>query len=172
MKPTPSYLYAVALGSNRAARAGRSPHAMIDAALAALDDAPLTLLDASPIMMTPALGPSQRRYANGVALVASPKTPDFVMQRLHLIEESLGRRRQRRWGPRSIDLDLILWSEGSFADRALVVPHPEFRHRGFVLAPLAKIAPEWTDPLTGLSVRQLHARLLQRKPVDRSGPPL
>ncbi len=164
-----SSLYAIAIGSNRAGSAGASPKAMVAAALAALDDGPLTLLDASPIAETAPLGPAQRRYANGAALVASRLPPDALMAELHSIEARLGRTRARRWGPRRIDLDLILWSEGSFADAGLVVPHPLFRTRAFVLGPLARMAPDWRDPLTGLNMRQLAARLRQRKPVDRSG---
>lgn len=166
-----SYLYAVALGSNMAGPGGSTPRAMVAAALAALDDGPLTLLDASPVMDSAPQGPSRRRYANGAALVATRLLPDAMMAQLHAIEDALGRRRARRWGPRRIDLDLILWSEGSFAADDLVVPHRAFRTRAFVLGPLLALAPEWHDPVTGHTVRQLHARLHRRKPVDRSGPP-
>ena len=58
-----------------------------------------------------------------------------------------------------LDLDLVLWSGGCFAAPGLVIPHPLFRNRAFVLAPAVQIAPRWRDPVTGLSVRQLHARL-------------
>lgn len=164
-----SYLYAVGLGSNRAGRGGRTPAAMVAAALAALDDAPLTLLDASPISSSAPLGPSRRRYANCVALVASPLLPDELLEELHVIEDAFGRKRARDWGERTLDLDLILWSEGSFVSGGAVVPHPAFRSRAFVLAPLARIAPDWHDPLTGLSVRHLLARHARAKPVDRFG---
>ncbi len=164
-----SYLYAVGIGSNRAGRAGRTPAALVTAALAALDDAPLTLLDASPVITTAPLGPSRRRYANCVALVASALLPDELLEELHAIEAAFGRKRARDWGERTLDLDLILWSEGSFVSGGAVVPHPEFRSRAFVLAPLARIAPDWHDPLTGLSVRHLLARYTRAKPVDRSG---
>ena len=80
-----SYLYAVALGSNRAGPGGASPRAMVAAALAALDDGPLTLLDASPVMDSAPQGPSRRRYANGAALVASRLLPDAMMAQLHAI---------------------------------------------------------------------------------------
>jgi 2-amino-4-hydroxy-6-hydroxymethyldihydropteridine diphosphokinase len=166
-----SYLYAVAIGSNQAGAGAATPRAAVVAALALLDESPLTLLDASRIDDTAPIGPSQRRYANGAALVASRLLPDAMMAHLHAIEARLGRRRARRWGQRRIDLDLILWSEGSFAAGDLIVPHPAFRDRGFVLDALVALAPEWQDPVSGYSVRQLHARLHRRKPVDRSGPP-
>jgi 2-amino-4-hydroxy-6-hydroxymethyldihydropteridine diphosphokinase len=64
-----------------------------------------------------------------------------------------------------LDLDLVLWSGGAWASDRLVLPHPEFRRRTFVLAPAATIAPAWRDPLTGLTVRQLGARLNRANPV-------
>jgi 2-amino-4-hydroxy-6-hydroxymethyldihydropteridine diphosphokinase len=57
-----------------------------------------------------------------------------------------------------IDLDIILWSDGAWASNGLTVPHPEFRRRDFVLRPLAAIVPDWRDPLTGRTIRQLAAR--------------
>jgi 2-amino-4-hydroxy-6-hydroxymethyldihydropteridine diphosphokinase len=161
-----SFLYAIAIGSNRAGRAGGTPRAMVAAALEALDDGPLRLLDASPIITTAPLGPSRRRYANCAALVASTAMPDAVLAQLHRIEAAFGRQRRRHWGERALDLDLILWSEGSFAEGGAIVPHPAFRARAFVLAPLARIAPEWCDPVTGLSIRHLLARNARAKPVD------
>jgi 2-amino-4-hydroxy-6-hydroxymethyldihydropteridine diphosphokinase len=62
----------------------------------------------------------------------------------------------------------VLWSEGPWADGALIIPHPEFRRRRFVLEPLAEIAPEWRDPLSGVTVRQLLERLSRPRPVDRT----
>ncbi len=69
-----------------------------------------------------------------------------------------------------LDLDILLWSEGPFAAPGLIVPHPEMRARRFGLQPLAEIAPGWRDPITGLTVRQLFARLNQPRPVDPDGP--
>ena len=62
-----------------------------------------------------------------------------------------------------IDLDIILWSGGSWGEPALTVPHRLFRGREFVLAPLARVAADWRDPVTGLSVRQLAARLRRKR---------
>ena len=66
-----------------------------------------------------------------------------------------------------LDLDIILWSEGSWGG-VPTIPHPSFRERLFVLAPLAEIAPAWRDPLSGLTVRQLLHRLARAAPVDRA----
>jgi 2-amino-4-hydroxy-6-hydroxymethyldihydropteridine diphosphokinase len=91
---------------------------------------------------------------------------------LKQLERLFGRRAGRRWGPRILDLDLILWSEGTFSGAGLTIPHPDFRQRDFVLEPLAEIAADWRDPLTGLSVRQLRYRLRAARPVDpRPAPP-
>jgi 2-amino-4-hydroxy-6-hydroxymethyldihydropteridine diphosphokinase len=166
-----SFLYAVGIGSNRAGRHGSTPAQIVAAALNALDDNPLSLLDAGPIVHSAPIGPSSRRYANCAALIASPLMPDDMLELLHNIEARFGRKRHQRWGARSLDLDLILWSEGSFAADGLTIPHPAFRDRDFVLGPLAQIAPEWHDPLTGLSIRQLLARLQRAKPVDRFAAP-
>jgi 2-amino-4-hydroxy-6-hydroxymethyldihydropteridine diphosphokinase len=113
----------------------------------------------APILMTPPLGPSQRLFANGAMLVASPLPPEAMLDRLKQIERRLGRQRRRRWGARRMDIDIILWSGGRWNSRMLQIPHPAFRSRSFVLTPLRAIAPTWRDPISGLSVRQLDARL-------------
>jgi 2-amino-4-hydroxy-6-hydroxymethyldihydropteridine diphosphokinase len=162
----PSSSYAIAIGSNRPGRHG-PPAREVAAALAALG----RVTAASPIIPTPALGPSIRRYANAVAILGTDEDPPELLARLKAIERSFGRRRGRRWGARVIDLDVILWSGGAWSGPGITVPHPEFRHRGFVLDPLATIAADWRDPLTGLSVRQLHARYLRRLPWNPPGAP-
>jgi 2-amino-4-hydroxy-6-hydroxymethyldihydropteridine diphosphokinase len=117
--------------------------------------------------VTPAIGPAGRSFANAAAIVETREDPPALLVRLKALEREFGRRAGRRWGPRVLDLDLILWSEGMWAGDGLTVPHPEFRRRSFVLEPLAEIAPEWRDPLSGLTVRQLLARLRRWAPVDR-----
>lgn len=146
-------IYAIALGSNRPGRHG-PPERELAAALAALGQ----VVAASPVLRTPPLGPSLRRFANAVALVESDEEPPALLARLKAIERAFGRRRGRRWAARVVDLDIILWSGGVWSDRAVTIPHPRFRQRGFVLEPLARVAPGWRDPLTGLTVRQLRAR--------------
>lgn len=164
-----SFLYAIALGSNRGGRAAATPRGMVMAALDALDGGALSLLDVSPLLQSAPLGPRARRYVNCAALIASRLQPVAVLDRLHEVEAQLGRKRHLRWGARAIDLDLILWSEGSFVADGAVVPHSGFRTRDFVLRPLVAIAPDWHDPVSGLSVRQLAARHARAKPVDRHG---
>lgn len=160
----PKTSYAIALGSNR--RHGRhgSPARVIGAAVEALRRLG-DLVEVSTIVATPALGPAGRAFANAVAILRSHFAPDDLLDALKAIEREFGRRGGRRWGPRVLDLDIVLWSEGSWAGGP-TIPHPAFRERLFVLAPLAEIAPEWRDPLSRLTVRQLLHRLGRGAPVD------
>jgi 2-amino-4-hydroxy-6-hydroxymethyldihydropteridine diphosphokinase len=158
--------YVVALGSNRRhPRYGR-PEAVLEAAFGALDRKGLALKVASPIISTPPLGPSRRCFANAAALVETKLLPDRLLVRLQAIEGKFGRRRGgRRWAARVLDLDIVLWSGGAWCSPELVVPHPAFRERGFVLHPAAAIAPRWRDPLSGLSLGHLLARLTRPRPL-------
>ena len=155
--------YAIALGSNRCSRHG-PPAATLRAALRTLKPA-----CASTIRATPAMGPAGRSFANAVAIVESRLDPEDLLAELKALERNFGRRPGKRWGPRVLDLDIILWSEGPWAGPGPIVPHPSFRERLFVLTPLAEIAPDWRDPVSGHSVRQLLARLTAPRPDPRSG---
>jgi 2-amino-4-hydroxy-6-hydroxymethyldihydropteridine diphosphokinase len=152
-----TFLYAIALGSNRRGRHG-SPAAAVRAAAAALGAERL-----SRVRLTPAMGPAGRGFANAVALVSSDLDPPALLARLKQVEREFGRRGGRRWGPRVLDLDIVLWSQGSWGGNGLIVPHPEFRRRHFVLDPLAEVAPAWRDPITGATVRHLLFRLGRRR---------
>lgn len=164
--------YLVALGSNiRHPRHG-SPRRVIAAALEALDRGKLRIGAASRVIETAPLGPSRRCYANAVAIVRCTLAPHDMLRKLQGIEHAFGRRRRgRAWGARVLDLDIVLWSGGAWAadegEGSLVIPHPAFRARHFVLQPAATIAGAWRDPLTGLSVRQLSARLTKPRPTPR-----
>lgn len=173
----PRTSYAIALGSNR--RHGRhgSPEHVIGAAVAALAEAGLRIEAVSPMLRTPALGPAGRSFANAAILASTTLAPSALLALLKRIEHDFGRRRGRRWGPRVLDLDILLWSEGSWppTPRAcrpggLAIPHPALGQRGFVLVPLVAIAPGWRLPRGTATVRHLLARLRARK-VDPKGPP-
>jgi 2-amino-4-hydroxy-6-hydroxymethyldihydropteridine diphosphokinase len=155
--------YAIALGSNRRHHRHGAPEAVVAAAMMAL--AELGEVEArSPIIRTAALGPAGRSFANAAVLLSTAVAPLALLHQLKLLERGFGRRGGRRWGARVLDLDIILWSGGCWQQDGLVIPHREFRARRFVLQPLAAIAPDWRDPLTGRTVRQLaHA-------VDRRSP--
>jgi len=155
--------YAIALGSNRRHHRYGGPARVLGAAVARLRQ--IGNVDAvSPTIYTPALGPAGRSFANAALLLRTTLDPPALLQQLKRIERAFGRRPGRRWGPRVLDLDIILWSEGAWSGPRLTLPHPEFRRRRFVLAPLAKLAPAWRDPLTGRTVRQLLHLVDRRRP--------
>jgi 2-amino-4-hydroxy-6-hydroxymethyldihydropteridine diphosphokinase len=154
--------YAIALGSNRRSRHG-SPEATLRAALAAITGVGAV----SRIRSTPALGPAGRSFANAAAIVETKLDPEALLAELKAIERDFGRRPGRRWGPRVLDLDIILWSGGAWAGPGPIVPHQAFRSRAFVLQPLAEIAPNWRDPIRGATMRQLLARLTAPRPERR-----
>jgi 2-amino-4-hydroxy-6-hydroxymethyldihydropteridine diphosphokinase len=158
--------YLVALGSNRRHYRHGAPECVLRAAFQALDRKGLKLKAASPIFATAPLGPSRRRFANAAALVKTKLAPDALLAHLQAIERRFGRRRVgQRWGPRVLDLDIVLWSGGAWSSRGLTVPHPAFRMRVFVLRPAEAIAPRCRDPQSGLTLRHLLARLTRRRPL-------
>jgi 2-amino-4-hydroxy-6-hydroxymethyldihydropteridine diphosphokinase len=150
------HLYAIAVGSNRPhGRYGR-PAGVVEAAIARLDEQ-FGLFDASPIVLNAAHGGAGRDFANAVALVESDLDPLQMLGRLKALERNFGRRPGRRWGPRVLDLDIVLWSGGTFRSRRLTVPHLELARRSFVIQPLAAIAPGWR--VGALTIRHLAHRL-------------
>ena len=122
------------------------------------------VLRVSPVLSTPPLGPSARRFANSAILIESALSPPAMLGFLQGIENRLGRRRYRRWGARSVDIDIILWSGGHWRSRMLTIPHVAYRTRAFVLTPLLAVAPDWRDPIKAITVRHLHARLQKAAP--------
>lgn len=135
---------------------------MVQAAIERLDRE-FGLFDASQIVLNPAHGGAGRDFANAVALIESEAEPPEMLTRLKAIERNFGRRRGRRWGPRVLDLDVVLWSGGGYRSRTLSIPHPILERRAFVLQPLAVIAPGW--PIRGaLTARHLAHRLARRRP--------
>ena len=156
-----THLYAIAIGSNRPhGRFGR-PAGVVEAAIARLDEE-FGLFDASPIVLNAAHGGAGRDFANAVAMVESRLAPPAMLERLKSVEREFGRRRGRRWGPRVLDLDLVLWSGGKFRSRRLTIPHAGLARRSFVLLPLAAIAPGWR--IGAVTVRHLAHRLARRAP--------
>jgi 2-amino-4-hydroxy-6-hydroxymethyldihydropteridine diphosphokinase len=135
---------------------------VVEAAIARLDEK-FGLFDASPIILNAAHGGAGRDFANAVALVESNLEPLDMLTCLKATEREFGRRRGKRWGPRVLDLDIVLWSGGKFRSRSLAVPHRELDRRSFVLGPLAAIAPNWRVR-GALTARHLAERLARRRP--------
>ncbi|HEX8029789.1 MAG TPA: 2-amino-4-hydroxy-6-hydroxymethyldihydropteridine diphosphokinase [Vicinamibacterales bacterium] len=97
----------------------------------------------------------QPRYLNGVVIGETELTAREVLDRLLAIEAAGGRERASAMAPRTLDLDLILFGDQQIDEPGLIVPHPRFRERLFVLEPLAEVAPGWIDPATGKSISAL-----------------
>lgn len=97
----------------------------------------------------------QPRFLNAVAEVETQIEPAPFLRRLRAVERALGRVRHERWGPRTIDLDLLMWGDRSMATPRLTLPHPRLAERRFVLEPLAELCPRRRVPGTGRTVRGL-----------------
>ena len=147
--------YLVAIGSNMRVPGIGAPHRVVDAAAIALAEAGNVTAVSSTGSSRP-IGPSHRLYANSAALVETAVEPPHFLRQLQQLELRFGRRRRgAAWRARPLDLDIVLWSGGFWESRDLIIPHPLFRERPFVIGPAAEIAPKWRDPVTGLTLRQI-----------------
>ena len=153
------FIVAVALGSNLGDRRGH-----LEYAITALGR-DLTSLKASSFIETAPVGvdPGQPAFLNAAVTGMTELSPRELLNRLLGIERERGRVRPYARAPRTLDLDLILYGVEVVNEPGLSIPHPRFREREFVLAPLAEIAREMVDPLTGKTVSQLHSALLHSK---------
>ncbi|HEV2111774.1 MAG TPA: 2-amino-4-hydroxy-6-hydroxymethyldihydropteridine diphosphokinase [Gammaproteobacteria bacterium] len=145
----------VGLGSNMDGPAAQISRAFEE--LAALPDT--RLIARSPLYKSPPMGPQgQPDFVNAAAALSTALVPQTLMQALLGIEQRHGRRRDgTRWGPRSLDLDLLLYDELVMHEPGLTLPHPGLHERAFVLYPLADIAPQQQVPGFG-TVEALRAR--------------
>ncbi len=159
-------LYAVAIGSNQPLSRKLGPRAIVAAAILALNAKPLRVRAIAPIIRSRPLGPSAREYANSAVLIRTRLSPAALLDHLQTVEASFGRRRHRRWGARTLDLDIILWEGGAVRSPRLAIPHPALAARAFVLEPLRAIIPRWRDPATGLGIAHLSARNARPRRLD------
>jgi 2-amino-4-hydroxy-6-hydroxymethyldihydropteridine diphosphokinase len=146
---------AVALGGNLGDR-----ETTLRRALDALGDI-LTNCRASSFHDTEPVGvpASQARYLNAAAVGETTLAPRDLLEALQAIETRFGRERPYVNAPRTLDLDLILYDARIIDEPDLIVPHPRFRERAFVLDALSEIAADWIDPVSGVSVADLKQRL-------------
>jgi len=143
------------LGSNLGDRRG-----MLLATLAALESSHLRIARASPIYETEPMDvPDQNWFLNLVAEVETDLFPLQLLHRIGKIESQMGRRRLTPKGPRTVDIDILLFGNAMVKMPRLEIPHPRFRDRRFVLAPLADLAPNLRDPVTRKTVAELLGEL-------------
>jgi 2-amino-4-hydroxy-6-hydroxymethyldihydropteridine diphosphokinase len=140
----------IALGSNIGDR-----RATLSAAVDALRPL-VSNLRVSSFYDTPYVGTEvQPSVLNAAVVGTTPLPAHALLERLLAIEQEFGRTRPYGGAPRTLDLDLILYGDETIEEPGLLVPHPRFRERRFVLEPLAEIAPDWRDPVTGRRVDEL-----------------
>jgi 2-amino-4-hydroxy-6-hydroxymethyldihydropteridine diphosphokinase len=150
---------AIALGSNM----GDSQE-ILEAALKRLDTMEgISVKTHSSWYKTAPIVPNQPDYLNGCALLETTLESDQLLKTLLKIEDEFGRVRKERWGPRTLDLDLILYEDLILDTPNLIIPHPRMKERAFVLIPLAEISPSMIEPKSGLTISQLLEK------VDQTG---
>lgn len=141
----------MALGSNLGDRRGHLHWAAERLASILHDLRASSIIETSPFDVPDPQPP----YLNGVVVGETALSPTELLDRLLALERARGRQRPSLRAPRTLDLDLVLYGDRIVDLPGLTVPHPRFRERPFVLQPLAELAPDWIDPVSGKTVEEL-----------------
>ncbi|KEI86262.1 2-amino-4-hydroxy-6-hydroxymethyldihydropteridine diphosphokinase [Clostridium botulinum] len=145
----------VAFGSNIGEK-----ESYIKRALEKIEERGMKIIKVSPIYETEPYGVlDQDSFLNGVVKIETNLTPEDLIGELLNIEKQLDRVRERRWGPRTIDLDIIFYDDLIINEKDLVIPHKDMENREFVLKPLCDIDENFIHPVLKKSVRELYDRL-------------
>ena len=149
----------IAIGSNISGPWG-APQQSVQQALQALNNDGLKLVMASRLMLTAPFGrPNQPPFVNAVARIETHLPPLALLQKLHAVEKEAGRRRKTRWGPRTLDLDIIDYHGLVMSTGKLVLPHPGIAERIFVLKPISELSVKWCHPTSHLSAQAMLQKL-------------
>jgi len=159
-----SFMAYIGIGSNLG-----SPLENCQRSLALLEEHPkIKIIARSSFYETEPVGPAdQSWFLNAVAKVTTELEPIALLEALLTIEGAMGRILNEKWGPRIIDLDLLLYEGRVLKNSRLEIPHPEMTRRRFVLAPLAELAPDSVHPLEKKTIQQLLSELSVDKKVVR-----
>jgi len=142
---------AIALGSNLG-----DSLTILKSAIETLNNTPeIEVKSHSSWYQTAPVGPPQPDYINACAILEVTLKPQQLLAKLLEIEIKFNRIRQEKWGPRTLDLDLLLYDNLVLETPTLTLPHPRMTERAFVLVPLAEIAPDWVHPVTGSAIGQM-----------------
>ena len=149
----------IAIGSNISGPWG-TPQQSVQRALQALDSDGIKLVKASRLLLTAPFGkPNQPPFVNAVAQVTTHLPPLALLQKLHEIERKAGRCRTTRWGPRTLDLDIVDYHGLVRPSGKLVLPHPGIAKRVFVVKPVSELSAKWRHPKTRLSALDMLRKL-------------
>ncbi len=151
------------LGSNLGDR-----EIMLQRAESAIAQHDIIVIRRSGLYETAAWGiTDQPAFLNQVLLVETKQDPETLMQTMLEIEQSLGRARKERYGPRSIDIDILLFDALVYHSSIVTIPHPAMQERRFVLTPLAELAPDLIHPVFQQSVQELLSHCKDELPVKK-----